>query len=119
MEVSMNRDAMLQALTARSEPWDILVIGGGATGLGIAVDAAARGYRTALVSRVISRKDVQPQHQVDSRRGPLLATSNVGLVLEALRERGLLTQNAPHLVNHLSFIVPNYTWWKRLFTGSV
>src|SRR6185503_8945449 len=46
-----------------------------------------------------------------------LQQGNVGLVLEALRERGLLTQNAPHLVGHLSFIVPNYTWWEAPFYG--
>src|SRR5712691_1076195 len=82
----MNRDQMLKTLTASAEPWDLIIIGGGATGLGAAVDAAARG--------------------------------NLKLVRESLRERGLLTRNAPHLVNHLAFIVPNYTWWEGPFYGA-
>jgi len=114
----MNRDAMLQALTTRSEPWDILVIGGGATGLGIAVDAAARGYRTALVEQNDFAKGTSSRSTKLIHGGVrYLQQGNVGLVLEALRERGLLTQNAPHLVNHLSFIVPNYTWWEAPFYG--
>ena len=114
----MNRDAMLQALTAGSEPWDIFVIGGGATGLGIAVDAAARGYRTALVEQSDFAKGTSSRSTKLIHGGVrYLQQGNVGLVLEALRERGLLTQNAPHLVHHLSFIVPNYTWWEAPFYG--
>jgi len=114
----MNRDAMLQALTAASEPWDIFVIGGGATGLGIAVDAAARGYRTVLVEQSDFAKGTSSRSTKLIHGGVrYLQQGNVGLVLEALRERGLLTQNAPHLVNHLSFIVPNYTWWEAPFYG--
>ena len=114
----MNRDAMLQALTAGSEPWDIFVIGGGATGLGIAVDAAARGYRTVLVEQSDFAKGTSSRSTKLIHGGVrYLQQGNVGLVLEALRERGLLTQNAPHLVHHLSFIVPNYTWWEAPFYG--
>src|SRR4051794_26356483 len=115
----MNRDQMLKALTESSAPWDIIIIGGGATGLGTAVDAASRGYRTLL----LEQRDFA--HGTSSRSTKLihggvryLQQGNLKLVRESLRERGLLTRNAPHLVNHLAFIVPNYTWWEGPFYGA-
>ncbi|MEY2409549.1 MAG: glycerol-3-phosphate dehydrogenase [Verrucomicrobiota bacterium] len=109
---------MLAAATASREPWDIVVIGGGATGLGIAVDASARGYRTLLLEQHDFAKGTSSRSTKLIHGGVrYLQQGNVGLVLEALRERGLLTRNAPHLVSHLSFIVPNYTWWEAPFYG--
>ena len=109
---------MLQRLTATREPWDVVVIGGGATGLGCAVDAAARGYRTALIEQHDFAKATSSRSTKLIHGGVrYLQQGNVGLVIEALRERGLLTQNAPHLVHHLAFIVPNYTWWEAPFYG--
>ncbi|HXG46576.1 MAG TPA: FAD-dependent oxidoreductase [Methylomirabilota bacterium] len=113
----MKRPEMLARLEAR-EPWDVLVIGGGATGLGIAVDAAARGYRTLLLEQDDFAKGTSSRSTKLIHGGVrYLQQGNVGLVLEALRERGLLTRNAPHLVHHLAFIVPNYTWWEAPFYG--
>jgi len=100
------------------EPWDVIVIGGGATGLGVAVDAQTRGYRTLL----LEQRDFA---QATSSRSTKLAhggvrylkQGNVALVLEALRERGLLCRNAPHLVRDLAFVVPRYRWWEGPFYG--
>lgn len=113
----MNRDEMLKALQAQAV-WDIIIVGGGATGLGAAVDAASRGYRTLLLEQSDFAKGTSSRSTKLIHGGVrYLQQGNVGLVLEALRERGLLTQNAPHLVSHLSFIVPNYTWWEGPFYG--
>ena len=109
---------MLAALADKSTAWDLLIIGGGATGLGCAVDAAARGYRTLLVEQSDFAKATSSRSTKLIHGGVrYLQQGNVSLVLDALRERGLLTQNAPHLVSHLSFIVPNYTWWEAPFYG--
>jgi glycerol-3-phosphate dehydrogenase len=109
---------MLQAIQDQRASWDLLVIGGGATGLGVAVDAASRGYRTVLLEQHDFAKGTSSRSTKLIHGGVrYLQQGNVGLVLEALRERGLLTQNAPHLVSHLSFIVPNYTWWEAPFYG--
>src|SRR5712691_6974868 len=114
----MNRDQMLKTLTASAAPWDLLIIGGGATGLGTAVDAAARGYRTLLLEQGDFAKGTSSRSTKLIHGGVrYLQQGNVGLVLEALRERGRLTQNAPHLVSALAFIVPNYTWWEAPFYG--
>jgi glycerol-3-phosphate dehydrogenase len=109
---------MLAAATERRASWDIAVIGGGATGLGIAVDSASRGFKTILLEQHDFAKATSSRSTKLIHGGVrYLQQGNVGLVLEALRERGLLTQNAPHLVSHLSFIVPNYTWWEAPFYG--
>lgn len=114
----MNRAQHLAALEARRDPWDIIVIGGGATGLGIAVDAASRGHATLLLERDDFAKGTSSRSTKLIHGGVrYLQQGNVSLVLEALRERGLLTQNAPHLVGHQAFIVPNYVWWEAPFYG--
>src|SRR6185436_4024971 len=114
----MTRQDMLQRLTAARDPWDVVVIGGGATGLGCAVDAAARGYRTLLLEQHDFAKGTSSRSTKLIHGGVrYLQQGNVGLVIEALRERGLLTHNAPHLVHHMAFIVPNYTWWEAPFYG--
>jgi len=114
----MKRAEMAAALEARKEPWDVVIIGGGATGLGIAVDAASRGYSTLLLERHDFAKGTSSRSTKLIHGGVrYLQQGNVGLVLEALRERGLLTQNAPHLVGHLAFIVPSYVWWEAPFYG--
>src|SRR5688572_7973256 len=104
----MNRSDMLAALDERA-PWDLVVIGGGATGLGVAVDAAVRGYRTLLLEQDDFAKGTSSRSTKLVHGGVrYLQQGNVALVLEALRERGLLIRNAPHLVRNLGFIVPNY-----------
>ena len=115
----MNRDQMLKRLTECSEPWDIIIIGGGATGLGAAVDAATRGYRTLLLEQSDFAKGTSSRSTKLIHGGVrYLQQGNLKLVRESLRERGLLTRNAPHLVGHLAFIVPNYTWWEGPFYGT-
>ena len=115
----MNRDRMLEAVRARgAEPWDVVVIGGGATGAGVAVDAATRGYATLLVEREDFGKGTSSRSTKLVHGGVrYLEQGNVSLVMEALKERGLLRQNAPHLVHDLEFVVPNYSWWEAPFYG--
>ena len=113
----MNRTDMLAALDSR-DPWDVVVIGGGATGLGVAVDAADRGYRTVLLEQDDFAKGTSSRSTKLVHGGVrYLQQGNVSLVLEALRERGLLIRNAPHLVRNLGFVVPNYDWWEGPFYG--
>ncbi|WP_022834802.1 glycerol-3-phosphate dehydrogenase/oxidase [Salisaeta longa] len=114
----MDRDAALQTLEAHNEPWDFIVIGGGATGLGCAIEAAARGYDTLLLEMHDFAKATSSRSTKLVHGGVrYLQQGNVSLVLEALQERGLLQRNAPHLVHNLAFIVPNYDWWEGPFYG--
>jgi glycerol-3-phosphate dehydrogenase len=105
----MNRDSALQRLASAGSRWDMLVIGGGATGLGVAVDAAARGYRTALVEQHDFAKGTSSRSTKLAHGGVrYLRSGEIGLVRGALRERGLLARNAPHLVQRRAFIIPVY-----------
>ncbi|HEY6840820.1 MAG: glycerol-3-phosphate dehydrogenase [Verrucomicrobiota bacterium] len=114
----MKRDKALDRIQNGDKSWDFLVIGGGATGLGVAVDAAARGYSTLLVEQSDFAKGTSSRSTKLVHGGVrYLKQGNISLVLEALRERGLLVENAPHLVHHLSFIVPIYSWWEGPFYG--
>ena len=114
----MNRDDMKDRFTDRDEPWDLLVIGGGATGVGIAVDAASRGYDVALVEQADFGKGTSSRSTKLVHGGVrYLQQGNIPLVMEALKERGILRQNAPHLVTDLPFVVPNYQWWEAPFYG--
>lgn len=113
----MNRDLMLARLE-EGRTWDFLVIGGGATGLGIAVDAAARGYAVLLVEGDDFAKGTSSRSTKLVHGGVrYLQQGNVTLVMEALRERGRLRRNAPHLVHDLAFVVPSYEWWESPFYG--
>ncbi len=108
---------MLERL-AGGRDWDVIVIGGGATGLGIAVDAQTRGYRTLLVEqRDFAQATSSRSTKLVHGGVRYLQQGNVALVLEALRERGLLCRNAPHLVRDLAFVVPRYRWWEGPFYG--
>lgn len=112
----MNRTQMLSGL--EEEAFDVVVIGGGASGLGVAVDAASRGYRTALFEAHDFAKATSSRSTKLVHGGVrYLEQMNVSLVMEALRERGLLYRNAPHIVTDLAFIVPNYKWWEGPFYG--
>jgi glycerol-3-phosphate dehydrogenase len=114
----MNRNDMLKHARDRVEPWDILVIGGGATGAGVAVDAATRGYSTLLLEQHDFGKGTSSRATKLVHGGVrYLEQGNVSLVMEALKERGLLRQNAPHLVSELPLIVPSYNWWEGPFYG--
>ncbi|RSK36081.1 glycerol-3-phosphate dehydrogenase/oxidase [Hymenobacter metallilatus] len=96
--------------------WDLLVIGGGATGLGVALDGLSRGYKTLLLERTDFAKGTSSRSTKLVHGGVrYLAQGDVGLVREALYERGLLLKNAPHLCKNQSFIIPNYEWWGGAF----
>ncbi len=114
----MTRTESIHALEDRSYLWDVLVIGGGATGLGCALDAASRGHRTLLVESDDFAKGTSSRSTKLVHGGVrYLRQGNISLVLEALKERGLLCKNAPHLVHSLAFIVPAYSWWEGPFYG--
>jgi len=114
----MNREAFLRQILERSEPWDIAIVGGGATGVGIAVDAASRGYAVVLLEQSDFGKGTSSRSTKLVHGGVrYLQQGNVSLVMEALKERGILFQNAPHLVRDLPFVVPNYEWWEAPFYG--
>ncbi|MHC1725154.1 MAG: glycerol-3-phosphate dehydrogenase/oxidase [Syntrophobacteraceae bacterium] len=115
----MNRQEMLQRLEQYGGYWDFIVVGGGATGLGVGLDAASRGYKTILLEQHDFSKGTSSRSTKLVHGGVrYLRQGNVSLVLEALHERGLLIQNAPHLVSHQAFIVPNYEWWDGPFYGA-
>ncbi|MBM4256195.1 MAG: glycerol-3-phosphate dehydrogenase/oxidase [Deltaproteobacteria bacterium] len=114
----MNRAEMVNRVLDRREPWDILIIGGGATGVGVAVDAASRGYEVLLLAQSDFGKGTSSRSTKLVHGGVrYLEQGNISLVIEALKERGLLRQNAPHLVHDLGFVVPNYEWWEAPFYG--
>ena len=114
----MQRESMLRKLRERQQPWDIAIIGGGATGMGVAVDAAARGFDVVLVEAHDFGKGTSSRSTKLVHGGVrYLEQGNVSLVMSALKERGLLRQNAPHLVHDLAFVVPNYSWWEAPFYG--
>ena len=112
-----DRDRLLAQLD-NTPAWDVIVIGGGATGLGTAVDAASRGYRTLLIEGADFAK-ARPAKATKLVHGGVryLAQGNVSLVREALHERGLLNRNAPHLVWPLGFVVPAYNLLDQPFYG--
>ncbi len=109
---------MIDRLRDRTEPWDMIVIGGGATGMGIAVDAASRRFDVLLLEQSDFGKGTSSRSTKLVHGGVrYLQQGNISLVMEALRERGRLLQNAPHLVSDLEFVVPNYEWWEAPFYG--
>lgn len=114
----LQRETSLKRVAASRELWDIAIIGGGATGVGIAVDAASRGYSVVLLERHDFGKGTSSRSTKLVHGGVrYLQQGNVSLVMEALKERGLLRANAPHLVRDLEFVVPNYEWWEAPFYG--
>src|ERR1700723_926876 len=117
-EQGVKREQMLSKAQARTEPWDMVVIGGGATGMGVAVDAAARGLSVALIEAEDFGKGTSSRSTKLVHGGVrYLEQGNIPLVMSALKERGLMRQNAPHLVHDLAFVVPNYSWWEAPFYG--
>jgi len=113
MKLGTSRKNLLKSLEI-STVWDIVVIGGGASGLGAALDAAARGYKTLLLEQYDFTTGTSSRSTKLVHGGVrYLAQGNVGLVLEALKERGLLLKNAPHLVRNQKFLIPAYNWWLK------
>ena len=98
------------------QEWDIIIVGGGATGLGTALDSASRGYKTLLLEQADFAKGTSSRSTKLVHGGVrYLAQGNISLVREALYERGLLLKNASHLAKNVSFIIPNYRWWERIY----
>ena len=109
---------MLARIADAGRKWDFIVIGGGATGVGVALEAASRGYRIALLEQNDFSSGTSSRSTKLIHGGVrYLQQGNVALVLEALKERGILRRNAPHLVHDLPFIVPTYDWWEGPFYG--
>src|SRR5579872_1815427 len=112
----MNRDEAVRSIQEKSDPWDVVIIGGGATGLGAGVDAASRGYKTLVVEQHDFAKGTSSRSTKLIHGGVrYLAQGRIGLVRTALHERDLLLRNAPHLVHDLKFIVPAYSLWELPF----
>jgi len=115
----MNRTEMLRRVKGREKIWDFIIIGGGATGVGCAVDAASRGYDVLLLEQSDFGKGTSSRSTKLVHGGVrYLAQGNLRLVKEALRERGLLLKNAAHLVKIQPFIVPCYSLWQKIFYGA-
>jgi glycerol-3-phosphate dehydrogenase len=114
----MNRDEMISRVARRNTPWDLVIIGGGAVGAGVAVDASTRGFDVLLLEREDFGKGTSSRSTKLVHGGVrYLEQGNISLVMEALKERGLLLRNAPHIVHDLPFVVPNYSWWEAPFYG--
>ncbi|MCB1078360.1 MAG: FAD-dependent oxidoreductase, partial [Verrucomicrobiae bacterium] len=115
----MNRTAMLETVAASDADWDLIIVGGGATGLGSAVDAASRGFRTLLLEQADFAEGTSSRSTKLIHGGVrYLRNGELGLVRESLRERGRLLRHAPNLVKPLPFVVPGYRWHERFFYGA-
>lgn len=113
----MNRAASIEKINSTTE-FDCCIIGGGSTGLGIALDAASRGLKTILLEQHDFAKGTSSRSTKLVHGGVrYLQQGNIRLVMDALKERGLLLRNAPHLVHNQAFLVPNYKWWEKPFYG--
>ncbi len=114
----MDRSKILARVQERTQPWDIVVIGGGATGVGCALDAASRGLDVLLLEQHDFGKGTSSRSTKLVHGGVrYLRQGNISLVREALRERGILLKNAPHVVHKQDFVVPCYSLWQKLFYG--
>ena len=114
-QLFVSRDESIYFLETHDIIWDVIVIGGGATGLGAAMDASLRGYKTILFEQSDFTKGTSSRSTKLLHGGVrYLANGDVSLVLEALEERGLLLQNAPHLSSNQSFLIPTYSWWETV-----
>jgi glycerol-3-phosphate dehydrogenase len=114
----LTRRPDLVAQLAEDREYDIAVVGGGATGLGVALDAAARGFSVVLLESHDFAKGTSSRATKLVHGGVrYLAQGNISLVREALHERTNLLRNAPHLAQPLAFVVPSYRWWEAPFYG--
>jgi glycerol-3-phosphate dehydrogenase len=114
--MEIRREMLVEQISNPETLWDLIVVGGGATGLGVAVDAASRGFKTLLLEQSDFAKGTSSRSTKLVHGGVrYLAQGNISLVTEALRERGILLHNAPHLVRNERFIIPNYSWWSSIF----
>ncbi len=115
---SMKRKSRYSTEQLSNTLWDIVIIGGGATGVGAALEAASRGYKVVLIEQSDFGKATSNRSTKLAHGGVrYLQQGNISLVFEALKERGVMLRNAPHLVHELPFIVPIYDWWEGPFYG--
>lgn len=113
-----NRTSSISELRNGNLIWDVAIVGGGATGIGAALEAASRGLKVVLVEQWDFGKATSSRSTKLAHGGVrYLQQGNISLVLEALRERGIMRRNAPHLVHDLPFVVPVYDWWEGPFYG--
>ena len=118
MSTPLPRSALLERLRAPVE-WDLAVIGGGSVGLGVALDAAARGFSVVLVESHDFASGTSSRATKLAHGGVrYLAQGDIPLVREALHERGAILANAPHVAHRLAFVMPGYRWWERAFYGT-
>ena len=114
----LDRDASIDRIVERIEPWDLVVIGGGATGIPIALDAANRGMSVVLFEQADFGKGTSSRSTKLVHGGVrYLRQGNITLVRDALNERGLLLENAPHLVHDLQFLIPCHGRWEKFYYG--
>lgn len=113
--MALNRITALRSLE-KDPTWDVVIIGGGASGLGVAVDACSRGYKVLLLEQFDFAKGTSSKSTKLVHGGVrYLANGDLGLVIEALKERGLLAKNANHLFKKQAFIIPTYSYWQSFF----
>ena len=113
----MNRDVNIKKI-ATEKQWDLIVIGGGASGLGVALDACSRNLKVLLIEEFDFGKGTSSRSTKLVHGGVrYLKNGELSLVIEALKERGIMLNNAPHLVRNMSFIIPTYDWWDTPFYG--
>ncbi|HEX7367797.1 MAG TPA: glycerol-3-phosphate dehydrogenase/oxidase [Pelobium sp.] len=113
---SLDRNKLVSNLKNSDQIWDVVIIGGGASGLGVALDAVSRGFKTLLLEQNDFAKGTSSRSTKLVHGGVrYLAQGNIDLVKEALYERGLLLKNAAHLVKNETFIIPNYNWWGGIY----
>jgi glycerol-3-phosphate dehydrogenase len=113
----IERSALIERLAA-PRTWDLAIVGGGATGCGLALDAAARGFSVVLVESHDFAQGTSSRATKLAHGGVrYLAQGDIGLVREALRERAAMLANAPHVAQRLPFVMPGYHWWERGFYG--
>ncbi len=111
----MNREENINQIKEKGKIWDIAVIGGGSSGLGVALDAVSRGLSVVLLDKADFAKGTSSRSTKLVHGGVrYLAQGDIALVFEALKERGMLLKNAPHLTHNQPFIIPVYTWWDRI-----
>ena len=114
---ALPREALLARLREHKS-WDLAIIGGGATGLGVALDAVVRGFSVVLVESHDFAKGTSSRATKLAHGGVrYLAQGDIGLVREALQERGAMLANAPHLAQRLAFVMPSSHWWETGFYG--
>ena len=115
----MNRKENINQIRKRKEPYDFVIIGGGASGVGCAIDAASRGFDVLLLEQSDFGKGTSSRSTKLVHGGVrYLAQGDISLVREALKERGILKENAPHLVHSQAFVVPCYSFWQKVYYGT-